>query len=342
MQFSEAVVSTTSGGNLDRTDLVYTPGSTSISSLTDANALDLLLTFTTGVAIASGDTIGAASGKIADLTGNGLGTAAVAITEPAATKDTVQDGSWDNPTTWLGGTLPLPSDNVVIRHNVTFPAQTGGDTLIYDTNSVKFDGGSLSAPPTTVGSAFTIIAVNSRVVEAVTNATVTNVQFYDYATSADFVFRVASSRTLTLSNSFQGHFVRIVVKQGPGVLVWDSPQNIYPFGEYDGGPTRIEAGTLRMNQANGRDPAFGLAIASGATLDLRQNFGSSDLTGQGTITRSIAGTAVLTLYRRFVGWFDRGRLGKRERLAQRQQHLGWRRTLSSARAESPCPAADLR
>ena len=298
--FSEPVATSSNGtGNLVAGDFTYTPGTTSISGFSDANGLDQSVGITTSVAVASGNTIAAVAASIYDVAGNAAGTTSKAITEPTATKDTAQAGDWATPATWVGGTVPAASDDVVIKHAVTV-TQPGATYPFYQVKTLTIDtGGSLNATGVVSSTTYyTLISVTDRVVESRIDTTVGNIQFYDNGTAQDFIFRVASGTTLTLLNTAQGHFVRSVVKQGAGTLAWQSVPNYYPNvanGSYDDGPLRVEAGTFRLVTAGGRDAGYALTVQGGATLDLLADYSTSSLSGQGLITRGATGTATLSV-----------------------------------------------
>jgi autotransporter-associated beta strand protein len=298
--FSEPVATAANGtGNLVAGDFTYTPGTTSIAAFSDANGLDKSVSITTSAAVASGDTIAAVAASIYDTAGNAAGTASKVIAQPTATKDTAQAGDWASAATWVGGTIPTASDDVVIKHAVTL-TQPGSSYTYYQVKTLTIDtGGSLNATGVVSSTTYyTLLSVVDRVVESRVDTTIGNIQFYDNGSGLDFIFRVASGTTLTLLNTAQGHFVRSVVKQGAGTLVWQSIANLYPNvpnGTYDDGPLRVEAGSFRLATAGGRDAGYALTVQGGALLDLRTDYNTSTLSGQGTITRGAAGTSTLTM-----------------------------------------------
>lgn len=296
--FSEPVVTSATGtGNLVVADFTYTGAGGSIVGLADANGLDQSVTITTSASINLGsDTVAAAANQIFDLSGNAMGTAARVIAAPVTTKETVAAGDWNTGSTWQGGTVPGSTDNVVIRHAVTI-AQSGTSSLYLQVNTITFDtGGSLAATNDVSNNIYyyTIVYPTARIIEAKANATVTNVQFYDGSSpnsGIETVYKVGSGCILTLNNATQGHFTGSVIKQGAGELVWNSPAN--GFSGYDWGPTRVEAGTLRLVKPGARPDGYDLNVFGSATIDLQQNLSVSALAGQGTITRSTSGTTLL-------------------------------------------------
>lgn len=292
LTFSEPVVTTAAGaGNLVDTDLAFSPANT-VTTFTDANGLDQSVSVTLGTAIAAGNQAGVLANQVYDLAGNPAAAATIAITEPVAARETQAAGPWTDPNTWVGLVVPGYSDDVILRHAVTY--------AVYDFRSVRSltieSGGSLTATADVASnSSYTILEVADRKITANANATVSNVQFYDSYIDVDTIITVAPGVTLTLSNGTQGHFLRRVVKRGSGLLVWNSPANGLSGGPYDDGPTRIEAGTFQLQVANGRPANYEWAVLGGTTLDLRVDQSISLLTGQGTVTRGAVGTTTLAL-----------------------------------------------
>ena len=273
----------TSGGTFTFERISAAGGTASLFSTNGWNNNDTV-SFANVANSASGASV---SGRY--LTASGLINPNTIITSKAA-------GEWGLTSTWDLNRAPTSTDDVVIQHAVT--VNLGQN---YPSRTVLFNaGGSLTgtADPTT--NSFSLITVNELSVSVAANATVTmdKVQFFDGGNSGDFTINVGSGATLTTTNSIQGHFVKNLVKTGVGTLVWNSVRNFYfgvSDGVYDNGPTTINAGTFVLGTANGRDPGYALSVASGATLDLRNSWSVTALTGAGTITKGSAGMATLTI-----------------------------------------------
>ena len=311
VRFSEPVVTANAGtGNLEGSDFAFANPPTSVQSFTDANGLDRAVELTTFDAVATGSTtIAAIAGGIYDLSGNPMGTTAVTLTTPAASKISAASGNWYTPATWVGGAVPTTTENVIIAAGHTVLIGQPGNSNVYITvASLTLQEGArlrATATPDVLGSAaqapttsnYTIINLGDRQIEATGTATIDEIQLYDLASGADTIIRVADGKTLTLNNTVQGHFLRSPVKQGTGTLVWNSVGNFYsgvPDGTFDDGPLRVEAGTMRLLQAGGRPSNQALTVLGSGTLELLVNYGTSNLTGQGTITSGVNGV-ILTM-----------------------------------------------
>jgi len=305
VNFSEPVGSDILGSPLAANDVVYVDGNasgaTAILSVSEGNGQDASATFTTNVVLTASDIgtdrVRASAGQIVDLAGNVMDTSRlVLITTPQTFVTTTAAGDWLDATKWSSLAVPTSGDAVKVLHAMVIPT-TGSDNpyIVIRTLTIG-SGGSITALNNVVSTNdYCIIALSGRYLEAQDDTTVTNVQFYDEFAAADTVFRVAATKTLTLLNATQGQFVKQVVKQGAGTLVWSSPPNAFADGSYDDGLTRVEDGIMRVTVASARPDGYPLSVNAGATFRFTGAYAPSSLDGAGTVGIHDAVATTLTV-----------------------------------------------